>query len=54
MASTDARSLVTLREMEARHISRALDFTHGHIGEAARILGVHRNTLARKIREHGL
>ncbi|HSA57413.1 MAG TPA: sigma-54 dependent transcriptional regulator [Gemmatimonadaceae bacterium] len=54
VAEHDARSLVTLREMEARHISRALDYTHGHIGEAARILGVHRNTLARKIREHGL
>jgi two-component system response regulator HydG len=54
VADQDARSLVTLREMEARHISRALDYTHGHIGEAARILGVHRNTLARKIREHGL
>jgi two-component system response regulator HydG len=47
-------ALVTLREMEARHIARALDHTHGQIGEAARILGVHRNTLARKIREHGL
>jgi transcriptional regulator of acetoin/glycerol metabolism len=40
--------------MEARHIKRALDHTHGHVSDAARILGVHRNTLARKIREYGL
>jgi transcriptional regulator of acetoin/glycerol metabolism len=40
--------------MEARHIARVLSHTRGHIGEAARVLGVHRNTLARKIREYGL
>jgi transcriptional regulator of acetoin/glycerol metabolism len=28
--------------------------TRGQISEAARILGVHRNTLARKIKEYGL
>ncbi|MGH7561000.1 MAG: sigma 54-interacting transcriptional regulator [Gemmatimonadales bacterium] len=44
----------TLSDMEARHIARVLDHTHGQIGEAARILGVHRNTLARKIKEYGL
>ncbi len=44
----------TLRAMEARHIARALDDTHGHVSDAARLLGVHRNTLARKIREYGL
>jgi DNA-binding protein Fis len=31
-----------------------LTHTEGQIGEAARILGVHRNTLARKIRDYGL
>ena len=44
----------TLREMEARHIARVLDQTHGRVSEAAAILGVHRNTLARKIKEYGL
>ncbi|HET9274515.1 MAG TPA: sigma-54 dependent transcriptional regulator, partial [Gemmatimonadales bacterium] len=48
------RTLATLSEMEARHIARVLQHTQGQIGEAARILGVHRNTLARKIREYGL
>jgi len=53
-AAPDTTPLSTLSEMEARHISRVLDHTHGQIREAARILGVHRNTLARKIREYGL
>ena len=47
-------SFTTLSEMEARHIARTLDHTHGHVGECARLLGVHRNTLARKIKEYGL
>jgi len=46
--------LLSLREMEMRHIAHVLDRTSGHIGEAAHILGVHRNTLARKTREYGL
>jgi two-component system response regulator HydG len=48
------RPLASLREVEARHIARVLEHTRGQIGEAAHILGVHRNTLARKIRELGL
>jgi DNA-binding NtrC family response regulator len=46
--------LATLVEIEARHIARVLAHTNGHVGAAAAILGVHRNTLARKIKEHGL
>lgn len=46
--------LASLKEVEARHIADVLDHTHGHIGAAARILGVHRNTLTRKIRAYGL
>ena len=53
-ADHDAGPLSSLQAMEARHISRVLTHTRGHIGEASRILGVHRNTLARKIREYGL
>ncbi len=44
----------TLAEIEARHIQRVLSQTGGAIGAAASILGIHRNTLARKVREHGL
>jgi len=44
----------TLREVEARHIAEVLGLTRGRIGQAAKILGLHRNTLTRKIREYGL
>lgn len=46
--------LMTLVEMESRQIAFTLDHTHGHVGEAAALLGVHRNTLSRKIKEYGL
>jgi DNA-binding NtrC family response regulator len=51
--TTDA-SLGTIAEIEARHISRVLADTGGVIGTTASILGIHRNTLARKMREYGL
>jgi len=47
-------ALLTLAEVEARHISRVLSQTAGQIGAAAEVLGIHRNTLTRKIREYGL
>jgi len=47
-------ALGTLAEMECRHIQQVLEHTGGQIVEAARILGVHRNTLTRKIREYRL
>ncbi|MBI4420419.1 MAG: sigma-54-dependent Fis family transcriptional regulator [Gemmatimonadetes bacterium] len=46
--------LPTLAEAEARHIARVLAHTGGQIGAAADILGIHRNTLARKVKEYGL
>jgi DNA-binding NtrC family response regulator len=52
--AADSGPLLSLRDMEARHIRRVLSHAEGHIGEASRILGVHRNTLSRKIREYGL
>jgi len=52
--SPDAGVLPPLADVEARHIARVLAHVNGHVGEAARILGIHRNTLARKIREYGL
>jgi DNA-binding NtrC family response regulator len=47
-------AMPTLAEVEARHIARALAHTGGVIGSAAALLGIHRNTLSRKIAEHGL
>ena len=46
--------LPTLAEAEARHIARVLTHTGGQIGAAADILGIHRNTLTRKMKEYGL
>jgi DNA-binding NtrC family response regulator len=50
----DRPQLMTLEALESRQIAFTLDFTHGHVGEAATLLGVHRNTLSRKIKEYGL
>src|SRR5690349_11283392 len=47
-------ALLTLAELKARHISRVLAHTNGQIGAAAELLGIHRNTLTRKMKEYGL
>ena len=44
----------SLQEVEADHIRRVLTSVDGHMGRAADTLGIHRNTLARKLRELGL
>jgi len=46
--------LVTLEEMEKRMIRRALRETHDNLTMAADKLGIHRNTLRRKIAEYGI
>jgi len=45
---------LSMADVEARHIRRVLEYTDGRMGDAARILGVHRNTLTRKVREYEL
>jgi two-component system response regulator AtoC len=45
---------LTLAEVEARHIGRVIAHTEGHLGEAAKVLGIHRNTLTRKVQEYGI
>ena len=47
-------ALLTLAEAEARHIARVLAQTNGQIGAAAELLGIHRHTLTRKMKEYGL
>jgi len=44
----------TLEEVEARHIERTLEGCGGNISQAARILGIHRGTLARRMKKYGL
>ena len=40
------------REFEKMFISRALQRTRGNLGDAADLLGLHRNTIARKVAEY--
>ncbi len=40
------------REFEKMFISRALQRSKGNVGDAADMLGIHRNTVARKITEY--
>jgi DNA-binding NtrC family response regulator len=40
------------REFEKMFIARALQQTRGNLGDAAELLGLHRNTIARKIAEY--
>ncbi len=42
--------IVTLNEMEAQHIRRAIDQCHGNLSRAAEMLGITRQTLYNKIR----
>lgn len=42
------------QEIERRFISRALARANGNLGRAASLLGIHRNTLSRKVAEYRL
>jgi len=42
------------REFEKRFITAALGHADGNLGQAADLLGMHRNTLSRKLTEHRL
>jgi Nif-specific regulatory protein len=45
---------LTLAEVERRHILRTLEVAEGNRTRAAALLGIGRNTLARKLRQYGL
>ena len=42
------------QEFERRFISRALARSEGKVGRAAKMIGLHRNTLSRKVTEYRL
>ena len=42
------------REIERRFITRALKHSKGNLGRAADLLGIHRNTLSRKVAAYKL
>lgn len=44
----------TLEEVEAEHVRRAIRSTDGNITRAADILGIHRNTLRRKLEKYDI
>jgi DNA-binding NtrC family response regulator len=45
---------LSLEAVEAHHIQRALTAMGGHVAQAAASLGIHRNTLARKMKQYGI
>jgi DNA-binding NtrC family response regulator len=45
-------ALLPLGELERRHIAHALALTGGHLARAAELLGIHRNTLRRKLQDY--
>jgi DNA-binding NtrC family response regulator len=53
-AETGAQELISLSELECRHIKRVLEHTHGNKQAAARLLGIDRSTLQRMIKRHNL
>ncbi len=46
--------LLALQEMEKRHIRRVIECADGNRSQAAKILGIGRKTLYRKLKEYGL
>jgi DNA-binding NtrC family response regulator/pSer/pThr/pTyr-binding forkhead associated (FHA) protein len=53
-AASDQLPTLNLQELEARAIRQALAQTGGNNTQAARVLGIHRDTLIRKMREYGI
>ncbi len=49
-----ARAVPTLRELEAHHITRVMEIAGGSQRRAARLLGITRWSLARRIKKHGV
>lgn len=41
-------------EFEKIFIAKALEKTHGSLNQAAELLGLHRNTLSKKVRLYGI
>ncbi|MEA2626100.1 MAG: two-component system, NtrC family, response regulator HydG [Candidatus Binatota bacterium] len=53
-AAAGSTTLLTVRALERAHIVRALETTSGNKGAAARLLGLTRQSLQRRLRRHGL
>lgn len=53
LQEADAGS-ITLEAVERRHIRQIWRITGGHLSETANLLGIHRNTLRRKLEQYGI
>ena len=51
---TDPAELLPMEEIERRYILHALDSVDGNKSTAARILGLDRKTLYRKLKQYGV
>jgi DNA-binding NtrC family response regulator len=49
----EGTEVLPLEDVVRGHITRALVVAGGHLGNAALMLGIHRNTLRRKLQEYG-
>jgi DNA-binding NtrC family response regulator len=54
LADANRSELPSLEEVERRHVAAALSHCRGNLSEAARVLGIGRTTLYRKIEKYGL
>ena len=54
MVSKGVRYTDAQREFEKKFIAHVLARSDGNLGKAAEVLGIHRNTLTRKISEYRL
>ena len=54
MVTKGVRYTEAQREFEKKFIAHALNQAEGNLGKAADLLGIHRNTLSRKISEYRL
>ncbi len=45
---------LTLEQVEADYITKVLAAQDGHMGRTAEVLGIHRNTLTRKVQSYGI
>ena len=54
MVSKGVRYTDAQREFEKKFIAHVLSRSNGNLGKAAEVLGIHRNTLTRKMTEYRL
>ena len=54
LVDSDAEHLLTLHELERHYIERVLEATQGNKSQAARVLGLDRRTLYRKLERYGI